>query len=45
MAELNDYIEKELSRLSRYPGKAAPGSRDLSSLNTLFRDYLDCADA
>ena len=45
MAELNDYIEKELSRLSRYSDKAAPVSRDLSSLNTLFRDCLDSADA
>jgi hypothetical protein len=41
MAELNDFIEKELSRLSRYPGNAAPGGGDLSRLNALFRDCLD----
>ncbi len=43
MAVLNDFIEKELSRLSRYQGKAAPGSGDLRGLNTLFRDCLDRA--
>jgi len=43
MDELNDFIEQELSRLSRYQGKSGPGAGDLRSLNTLFRDCLDTA--
>lgn len=43
MPVLNEFIEQELSRLSRYQGKGAPAIGGLGALNALFRDCLDTA--
>ncbi len=37
MPVLNDFIEQELSRLSRYQGKSAPAMGGLDALNALFQ--------
>ncbi len=37
MPVLNDCIEQELSRLSRYQGKSAPAMGGLDALNALFQ--------
>ncbi|HCE38997.1 MAG: nucleotidyltransferase [Alcanivorax sp.] len=38
---LNDFIEHELSRLSRYQAKADAPDGDLNALNTLFRHCME----
>lgn len=40
MPVLNEFIEQELSRLSRYQGKGPPAMGGLDALNALFRQCL-----